>query len=437
MLTNSRLSRRVLGVGAAAAVAVSLAACSSSGGTATAGGTAAKGGSFTYWSMWRADEPQGKAIKAAADQFTAQTGTKVDVQFIGRDVRTKIGPAIAANQAPDLWDQGSDVIFGQTASAGQALDLTPVLGMQVPGEGKTVGDVIPAKYLKALPKDPNGVQNYVIPYIVDSAELFYNAADTDIQAAMTSAPKTWDDLIKVCDALKAKSKPCLASEGEDAWTNGLQFDYQLNALGVNFADLTNDKSGAAWDNPAVLTAAKETEQLVKGGYLIPGYDASKSPAQETNWAHGKAAFWMTGSWATSEVGKEVAADWKFGAMLPPGVTAPDSITFGFAIPKRAHHAAAAEQFIAYFVQQQTMANLATTSDSIATRADVAAPADLADVQKALDAAAVRLTYDGQAGAIQDKVFNPNFLDLWHGKTSAAQFVAKMKSDQIAFWKTQG
>lgn len=146
---------------------------------------------------------------------------------------------------------------------------------------------------------------------------------------------------------------------------------------------------------------------------------------------------MTGSWATSETSKEVASGWKYGAILPPGVTAPDSMTFGFSIPKKAKNVAAAEQFIAYVVQQKTLADLASTSDSITTRADVPARAELADVQKAIDAAAVRLTYDGQAGAVQDKVFSPNFLDLWHGKITAQQFVAKMTSDQIAFWKTQG
>lgn len=435
MVSTTKSARPVLAIAAAAVLAAGLGGCGSSKSATAAGGKGS--GHFTYWSMWRADEPQGKAIKAAVDQFKASTGVKVDLQFVGRDVRTKIGPAIAANQAPDLWDQGSDVIYGQTASAGQALDLTPVLGLPVPGEGKTVGDVIPAKYNQALPKDPNGVQNYVIPYIVDSAELFYNASDPDIQAAMPSPPATWADFIKVCDALKAKNKPCLASEGEDAWTNGLEFDYQLNAAGVNFADLTDDKTGAAWDNPAVLKAAQETEQLVKGGYVVPGYDATKSPAQETAWAGGKDAFWMTGSWATSETGKEVASGWKYGAMLPPGVTAPDSMTFGFAVPKKAKNASAAEQFIAYFLQQKNMTNLASTSDSITTRTDVPAPADLADVQKSLNSASVRLTYGGQAGSVMDKAFNPNFLDLWHGKITAQQFVAKMKSDQASYWKTQG
>lgn len=423
--------RRLAAVGTAAVIAAAgLSACSSSSGSGSKDG-------FTYWSMWTAQEPQGQAIKKLFDQYTAETGVKVDVQFLGRDVNTRIVPAITANKAPDLWDQGSDVIYGSAASTGQALDLTPVLSMQVPGEGKTVGEVIPAKYNQALPKDSNGVQNWVIPYIVSSAEFFYNAADPDIKAAMPTPPATWADFIKVCDALKAKSKPCLASEGEDDWTNGLIFDYRLNAAGVNFADLTNDKTGAAWDNPAVLKAAQETDQLIAGHYVVPGYDATKTPAQETAWASGKDAFFMNGSWVTSETGKEVASTWKYGAMLPPGVTAPDSMTFGFTIPKKAKHADAAEKFIAWFVQQKNMAALASTADTLTTRTDVPAPADLTDVQKALDSSAVRLTFDGQSGDdVYTKVFAQNFLDFWHGKLAPEQFVAKVKATQVSYWKSQ-
>ena len=39
---------------------------------------------------------------------------------------------------------------------------------------------------------------------------------------------------------------------------------------------------------------------------------------------------------------------------------------------------------------------------------------------------MRLTYDGQAGSVIDKVFNPNFLDLWHGKITAEQARAALE-----------
>ncbi|MFH8385088.1 hypothetical protein ACH4E7_29800 [Kitasatospora sp. NPDC018058] len=106
-------ARRVLGAATAVALALGVSACGGSGG----GGKAS--GSFTYWSMWRADEPQAKVLKTAIDDFTAATGAKVDVTWAGRDIAKKIGPAIAANQAPDLWDESDDKVYGTTAAAGQ------------------------------------------------------------------------------------------------------------------------------------------------------------------------------------------------------------------------------------------------------------------------------------------------------------------------------
>ncbi|GAA1963105.1 ABC transporter substrate-binding protein [Catenulispora subtropica] len=431
---------RLLAIATAAVLAVGVSACSSSKSDKPASGTgdaaAKSGGSFSYWSMWRKDEPQAKVIQAAIDQFTADTGIKVDVEWTGRDVAKKIGPAMAANKAPDMWDQGADSIYGTAAQNGNAQDLSAVLDMTIPNDNVKVSAAIPSKYWDSLPKDPKGGQHWVIPYEASTAGVFYNSADPDISAAMASAPTDWDGFIKVCDALKAKNKPCVASEGEDSWTNGLWFDYLLNANGVNFNDLANDKSGAAWDNPAVLKTAQQTEQLVKGGYIIPTYTATKYPAQQTNWAGGKAGFLINGNWVTAEVAKQIPSTWKYGFMLPPGATQPDSMVFGFALTKNAKNVAQAEKFMAYFLQKKTLSGISTDAGNITPRTDIPAPAELTDVQKTLGADKLRLTFDGVAGDWSTKVWNQNFLDFWHGKTDAAGFVAKMKSAQVSFWKTQ-
>ena len=44
---------------------------------------AGDGGSLVYWSMWEATEPQGQAIQAAVDQFTA---TSCSLQIMGPEV---------------------------------------------------------------------------------------------------------------------------------------------------------------------------------------------------------------------------------------------------------------------------------------------------------------------------------------------------------------
>lgn len=425
---------RLLAIATAAALAVGMSACSSS--KSGSSGSGKSGGSFSYWSMWRQDEPQAKVIQAAITQFTADTGIKVDVQWTGRDVAKKIGPAMAAGKAPDMWDEGADVIYGAAAQNGNAKDLSAVLDMTIPTDNEKVSAAIPSKYWDSLPKDPSGGQHWVIPYEASTAGIFYNSADPQVSAAMSSPPATWDDFIKVCQTLKTKNEPCLASEGEDSWTNGLWFDYLLNAAGVNFNDLSADKTGAAWDNPAVLKAAQQVEQLVKGGYIIPTYTATKYPAQQTNWAGGKAGFLMNGNWVTAEVAKQIPATWKYGFLLPPGASQPDSMVFGFALTKNAKHVSQAEQFMAYFLQKKTLSGISTEAGNITPRTDIPAPAELAGVQKTLDAPKLRLTFDGVAGDWTTKVWNQNYLDFWHGKTDAATFVAKMKYAQVSFWKSQ-
>ncbi|MER6299528.1 ABC transporter substrate-binding protein [Kitasatospora sp. NPDC001539] len=427
--TNS--AARVVGAATAAALALGVSACGGSG-----SGAKADGG-FTYWSMWRADEPQAKVLKAAIADFTAATGAKVDITWAGRDIAKKIGPAIAANQAPDLWDQSDDKVYGATASAGQALDLSPLLDQRIPEENVPVSQVIPAKYFDMLPKDPSGANHYLIPYEVVTNAMFYNAADPVLASAMPTPPTDWAGLLKVCDALKSAGKACIASEGEDPWSNALYFDYLLNGAGVNVAKLAADTSGATWDDPAVLTAAQQIEQLVRGGHLIAGYDATKYPAQETNWANGKAAFYIDGNYVTAEVAQQVPAGWKSASILPPTAKTPDANLIGFAIPKRAKNAAAAQKFIAFFLQKKQLSGIATTALNLTPRKDIPAPAELADAQRALEAPAVRLTFDGVSGAWLPKVLNENYLDLWHGKTTAAQFVAKCKADQVAYWRAQG
>ncbi|RJL30092.1 ABC transporter substrate-binding protein [Bailinhaonella thermotolerans] len=424
-------------VAAGVMAALALAAC---GGSPSENGSAEGGGKgeFTYWSMWRADEPQAKVIKAAIDRFQAETGTKVKVEWQGRDIKVKIGPAIAAGKAPDLWDNAADVV-STTVVTGQAADLSSVFDSQVPGEGKKVSELIDTKLVDTLPKDPSGSTKWLVPYELISTGWFYNAADKDL----AEQPKTWDELIKLCDALKAKDKPCLASDGELMWENFLTLDLLLvrdNGAGT-LAKIFEDKSGAGWDAPGVLESAKRMEQLVKGGYLIKGYDASKYPAQQTNWAQGKAAFLSNGSWVAAEVSTLVGPDWKMGALqIPPtkgGNTEVNVSLIGFSVPKKAENPEPAKRFISYFIKKDNLEKIATEAKNITPRADIPAPAELADVQKQLSSNPVRPVLDNLPREYNQKVLFPAFLEMWHGKISAQEFVAKAKEAHVQYWKTAG
>ncbi len=113
-------------------------------------------------------------IQAAADGFTKQTGIKVDIQWQGRDVLTKLTPTLRTGSPADLVDESVNSL-GELVSLGQDTDLTPLYNTKVTGETQTIGQVIPAKYQQYL-QDKNG-KPFMVPYEV-ATEAVARSADS-------------------------------------------------------------------------------------------------------------------------------------------------------------------------------------------------------------------------------------------------------------------
>ncbi|WP_377268673.1 ABC transporter substrate-binding protein [Peterkaempfera sp. SMS 1(5)a] len=432
----SHVSSKLCRTTALAAVLVALTA---SGCATTSGGSADSGGnakSFTYWSMWTRNEPQAQVLQSAIKQFTTDTGVKVDVQWQGRKVLDKVGPAMLSGDAPDLVDQGWDQLMPTLGANGQLQDLSPVLTMDA-GDGKTVKDVVPGKLLSLLPS-AKGVRTWLIPYETTTVSLFYNGKNP----LVTQPPKTFDDLVRICAAAKAQGKVCIGSDADQGWASQYWFDYLLNRNGGSVADIAGDRSGAAFKDPKVLKTAQQVESLVKAGYLGDEYDATKYPEQENNWAAGKSVFFLMGSWLPSETKQFLAPGFQvrsvdFPATDDPSRTGLDVIPFGFAVPKGADHAAAAEQFIAYFLRKDQLTGISTQAGNITPRADIQAPAELADAAQQAQQNPVRLADDNVDNDWRDKVLVPQFNKLWLGTADADAFVADGAKADADYWKAKG
>lgn len=68
---------------------------------------------LVYWSMWTEGEGQQKAIKAALDDFSAETGIQVDAQWVGREVGKQVIPRLTAGQPPGpggRWHRPADFL---------------------------------------------------------------------------------------------------------------------------------------------------------------------------------------------------------------------------------------------------------------------------------------------------------------------------------------
>jgi raffinose/stachyose/melibiose transport system substrate-binding protein len=440
-----RRIRNLAVIALAGTMALTSAAC---GDNESGGGSAGSGSKeLTYWSMWKQGEPQQKVIAEAIDSFTRETGIKVNVQWIGRDVvKSNLPAALNTSRVPDLVDQASDQLKGIMGTQKQGRGLGSVYASEIPGEpGKKVSDVIPASYIDSLGLKTESGEPFMVPYTMTGVSLFYDAALLPDVAA--KPPATWAEFEAALDKIKAGGKLApLTADADQGWSDGYWTTYLITReLGPGgLRQLAQDKTGEAWRDPAVLKAAQRLEKLVKGGYFLGGYDASKAPEQQKKWAQGKAGFFLMGSWLPVEVQPYARSGITFASIPFPHdgpVRSEEIALFGFAVPAKAKHADAAGKFAAYFMNKDRVGKMASAAETLSIRKDVAAPASLAGVKAQIDAAPAFHSFgdgaDDGAPGWGDKVYGPAVLGLIIGKTTAQQFVDTMVKTQAAYWKSQG
>ncbi|MBS2536136.1 extracellular solute-binding protein [Catenulispora sp. NF23] len=434
-----RTSKNVYRAGViAAAVAVSAASLSACGSSSKPGSSAAakdsNSTSFTYWSMWQQNEPQAQVIKKAAADFTASTGIKVNIQWQGRDVITKLTPTLRTGSSADLVDQSVNAL-GALVAKNETADLSSLYSTTIPGESQTVGQVIPDSY-KPFLNDQNG-KPFIAPYEVSSEGLWFDASKFPDLAA--NPPKTWADLLALFDKARGMGMTPLAVPGDDKYWVLLVLQRELGTDGLK--KLASDKTGAAWDDPKVLKAAQLVQALRDKGDILKGYESSKSIDEEGDWAKGQAAFYLSGTWVPSEAAPNATAGFKFDSIQLPALDSGNTDTginfFGFAVPKSAKHADAAEKFVAFFMKKEELSGISTQALNLTPRTDITPPAQLASMSKALTGT----VYADQAHLSVDyadwtnKMLNPEMIRLITGQDDAAKFVSNGKQGTIDYWKS--
>lgn len=184
------------GIAAGAALLV-LAGCSSSGngggpsGASTIGAVDGTGKTITVWAM--NGDLSDATLKAINDEFTKETGAKVDVEMQAWDgIVSKITTALATSTPPDVVDLGNTQVPSYAASGG-LLDLTPYQADLAQGQTWIGGLADPAKVDGKL---------YAVPSFAGDRAVIYNKTKW-AAAGITQAPTTYEELTADLDKLKA------------------------------------------------------------------------------------------------------------------------------------------------------------------------------------------------------------------------------------------
>lgn len=419
--------------------ALVMSGCSAAPQTEAQGGEPSSG-QFTYWSMFKEGEPAQLALAEIVDEFEKDTGITVDIQWVGRDVLTKLQPTLSTTPAADLIDRPLRVVESIMVASGTAADLSPVLDLTIPDSDETVRDVIPATYLKAgQTKDGSQV---VIPWAMTGYDLWFNGAK--FPELTGESVENWDDFLDVLDESRSLGAP-LALDGDILGYTSLWYNqFVLHRLGPGALNAAaGDKTGKTWDEEGYLEAAQRIQDLVDGDYFVDGYNASKFPAIQQKWAADEANFILNGSWLPSEAKPNAADGFEFVSMAFPddgaGEDYATASAYGWVMPNKSTNTEAVQQFIAYTYQKKHAQAFADATSSISARLDVTESEAVQRSAQTLENAAdivsdddgIAQSYGGDWSA---KVYQPLVTKLITGGTSAEGFIEEIKQQTIAYWE---
>jgi raffinose/stachyose/melibiose transport system substrate-binding protein len=397
-----------------------------------------------YWSMWNKGEPQQVVLQKIIDDYEeANPSVKVDVQWMGRQVMSKVRNAALGGNAPDLTEQSGAEVEGTLFKNDLAEPLDELLTMKIPNEGTPFQDVFIDKMLSFYQQED---KTYFIPYEIISSGFHYN--ENAFKEYGIEPPKTWDEFIKVNEKLKSEGIASLAQDGNIDFYNAYYFYWLVERLMGPGAllEAAGDKTGETWKQPGYLEAAKKVQELVDNGYFADGYKGSQYPAAQTAWASGDAGMILNGSWLSSETAKYSSEDFVYKAFPFPEIEGgkgsydqAELYLIGWVAPKGSNKEAV-QDFLAFAMQKKYQEKIVSDTKNISTRKDLEAPAALEDFREiVVNASSYHKEYDGlQAEYPQwwKTVFLPLDDQLVFGEITAEEFIKELQKQTKDYWSKQ-
>jgi multiple sugar transport system substrate-binding protein len=275
MASTSQRLRRVALPAVGLTAALTLTACSGGGGQAAPAQTDGFDGvSLTVWNSIDFEPYQGLQKKYFED-CASQLGITVDVQTQSGDYTTKLLQAAGAKALPDVALLSTDTQLPQLASQGVLADLSQY-GIGTDGLADSVAGL--GTYQDTL---------YGLPVQVEDYAIFYNKAAFAAAGIPETAPKTFDDLVKLAGSLTTADQKgiVLPGIGGDGSTPVYFLPFLLSAGGD-----PADPTGAG-----AVEAVDLYKNLVANGSLSSEF-VNWGWESIDQWTSQKAALTVSGPW---------------------------------------------------------------------------------------------------------------------------------------------
>lgn len=228
-----------------------------------------------------------EVMQSLADKFN-ETHEGYTIEVVApADAGTVLKTRMAKNDMPDIIAMGGNMEYTEVQSAGMLVDLS----------GEEFVANLQESYLQMV-YDVNGDKEeavYGVPYATNASGILYNV-DKFEQLGL-EIPKTWDELIAVCDAAVAAGETPFLLTYKDAWT--ALCPWNSMAPDLQPANFTDDR--LAGSTTFVGTHEEIAEKYLKlldyaqPDYMGLGYDDGNKA-----FANGEGLMMINGNWAINQ-----------------------------------------------------------------------------------------------------------------------------------------
>ncbi|SDT62431.1 carbohydrate ABC transporter substrate-binding protein, CUT1 family [Pseudarthrobacter equi] len=285
--------------------------------------------------------------------LTAKFTASQDRFRVLHDMATNLSASFVRSSPPDLGCLNYNLEMARFMERGALSDLA-----DLPEAATIRGDVL--DLTNWYPTYPG--RTSVIPYSVMAASVIYNRRI--FEANGLSVPTTWDELIDVCERLKAAGITPIYGTFRDPWTiaQGL-FDYTVGGM-VDVRGFyqsmheTGEKVGPDSEVSFQKTLLEPVRRMVQLKKYVNADAASRGYGDgNTAMAQGQAAMYFQGPWAFGEIEK-AGTDVDLGTFPLPVTDNPAdlkvrvNIDLSLWVPEVANGQQGARAFIQYLMQPE-------------------------------------------------------------------------------------
>ena len=387
-----------------------------------------KSASLVYWSMWNEAEPQGQVIARAAEAFTRETGINIEVNFMGRDIRMILQPAMDAGERIDIFDEDIDRVNSTWANF--LLPLDPYIDQVFSTTGGQPYSGLVNRTLLNLARTAGGGSVRSIPYQPFVFTVMYNK-DLFNRAGIIRLPATWDEFLDACEKLKAIGVPGITVD--DAYTSAL-FGYTMNRI-VGSQTAAAMVANHDFSGPQVLRLGQIWEHMTRNGYISPTAAANVWPTgQIQDIASGRVAMYLNGTWLPNEL-RGNAPDMRWGSFAFPAIDAAgdgiEANNYGaqcFGINKNTKYPEEAFRWIVWMTTGEWDNTLARESIGIPMANNAVWPDALAEAKAIVDNSSIRLPWavGFENTSEMNALIIDSFTRLVRGDINAQQFADAMR-----------